>query len=272
MSVHEHLPLIHNHDVIGIIPQIILIIPFLIALIAYIVAVFISNRKYRHWSLYRTLSWVVGIVIAVVAVSGPVAERAHVDFTAHMLGHLFLGMLAPLLLVLAAPMTLLMRTLNVTLARQLSRLLKTVPVRIINDPIVATLLNVGGLWVLYTTDLYSAMHENLILHVFIHVHVFLAGFFFTLSMIYIDPTPHQTSYVYRSIILVFAMAAHGILSKYIYVNPPSGVSLSQAERGGKLMYYGGDAIEILLILILCVQWYKASRPRHSLVSDTYSIS
>ncbi|TWI57896.1 putative membrane protein [Halalkalibacter nanhaiisediminis] len=261
---------IHHHtymeDVLWIVPQIILVLPFLIGLIVYILAVFLSNRKYRQWPVYRTIFWVLGIAFATIAVAGPLAERAHEDFTVHMLGHLFLGMLSPLLMVLAAPMTLIMRFLNVSLARRLSRLLKTVPFRIISDPIFASLLNIGGLWILYTTDLYTAMHESIILHVFIHVHVFLAGYLFTVSMIYIDPTPHRTSYVYRSIVLVLALAAHGILSKYIYANPPIGVSPTEAQMGGMLMYYGGDAIDIIIIFILCLQWYKASRPRISLAT------
>jgi len=57
------------------------------------------------------------------------------------------------------------------------------------------------------------------------------------------------------------LAAHGMLAKYIYAYPPNGVTITQAERAGMLMYYGGDAIELILIFILCFQWYKSSRPR-----------
>ncbi len=67
---------------------------------------------------------------------------------------------------------------------------------------------------------------------------------FTIAFIYIDPTPHQSSYIYRSIILLLALAAHSILSKRIYAYPPSNVSIEQAELGAMIMYYGGDAIEI----------------------------
>ncbi|MFC0469393.1 cytochrome c oxidase assembly protein [Halalkalibacter kiskunsagensis] len=251
----------HIHEVIGIVPQIILVLPFVIGLVIYFFAVINSNRRYRKWPFYRTVLWVIGVLCAIVAVAGPFAQRAHTDFTVHMLGHLLLGMLAPLLMVLSAPMTLALRTLNVTLARRLTRVLKSWPVRLLSDPIVASLLNIGGLWILYATDLYTAMHENITLHVLIHLHVFLAGYLFTLSMIYIDPTPHPTSYVYRATVLILALAAHGILSKYIYANPPSGIPVYQAEKGGMLMYYGGDTIDIVIIFLLCYQWYRATRPK-----------
>ena len=82
-----------------------------------------------------------------------------------------------------------------------------------------------------------------------------------MSMIYIDPARYRCSYIYRSIVLIIALAGHGILSKYIYAYPPIGVISAQAEIGGMLIYYGEDLIDIILIFILCLQWFRASRPR-----------
>jgi putative membrane protein len=260
----------HIYHADGIVSQLLLTLPFVLVLVMYILAAFVSSRRHKQWPLYRTVFWVFGVLCAAAAVVGPLANRAHMDFTAHMIGHLLLGMLAPLLMVLAAPMTLVLRTLNVTLARRLSRVLKSWPVRILSDPIVASFLNVGGLWILYTTDLYSAMQQNILLHVLIHIHVFFAGYLFTASMIYIDPTPHKSSFVYRAIVLVIALAGHGILSKYIYAQPPNSVPAAQAEIAGMLMYYGGDAIDVVLIFIFCFQWFRATRPRASLTMDQYS--
>ena len=92
-------------------------------------------------------------------------------------------------MALAAPMTLLLRTLPVNKARVLSRLLKNPYVRFIRHPIIASILNVGGLWLLYTTSLFNLMHEHILLYVFIHLHIFLAGYLFTIAFIYFDPTP-----------------------------------------------------------------------------------
>lgn len=244
--------------------QLMMTLPFAIALVMYIGAAIASNRysHLRKWPLRRYVFWFSGILCAVTAVVGPLANRAHMDFTAHMIGHLLLGMLSPLLLVLAAPMTLILRTLKAPAARRLSLLLKSWPVRVPSHPMVASILNIGGLWILYTTDLYAAMQQNIFLHLVVHFHVFLAGYFFTVSMIYIDPIAHRFSFVYRAAVLVIALAGHGILSKYIYAEPPPGVPKEQAEIGGMLMYYGGDAIDIVLIFILCLQWFKATRTRN----------
>ncbi|RKD24579.1 hypothetical protein BEP19_09385 [Ammoniphilus oxalaticus] len=243
-----------------VVAQWILAFPFLLGIFVYALAVLFSNRKYRRWPLLRTFFWLLGSVCSLVAVIGPLASKAYVDFFAHMIGHLLLGMLGPLLMALGAPLTLILRTLPIHLARRLTALLRKKLLRMISDPVVAALLNIGGLWILYMTNLYAMMHEYTILHVLIHLHVFLAGYVFTTAMIEIDPNPHRASYTYRMTVLVSALAAHCILSKYIYADPPQGVLRSEAERGGMLMFYGGDVVDALIILILCLQWYRASRP------------
>lgn len=260
----------HMHHIDGTVPQLILSLPLVLALVIYIVCVFISRYRGKSWPLYRTSSWVIGVFCAALAVIGPLANAAHMNFTVHMLNHLLLGMLAPLLMASAAPVTLVLRTLNVTSARQLSRMLRSRPVHIISDPIVASLLNIGGLWILYTTNLYMIMQQNIVVHLVLHMHVFLAGYLFTASIIYIDPTPHRTSFTYRAIVLVIALAGHSILSKHIYAQPPNGVPATQAEKGGMLMYYGGDAIDLVLISIFCFQWFRATRPRTPIGNTHYT--
>lgn len=254
----------HIHHASELPNELLLALPFVLAILIYLLLGLVSNQRYKRWPIYRYICWVSGVLSAAVALIGPIADTAHENFTAHMVGHLFLGMLAPLLLAHAAPMTLLMKTLSVGHARKLSRLLKSFPVSIYCHPVVASILNFGGLWVLYTTELYSAMHHSAILHMFVHLHVFLAGYLYTISIIYIDPTPHRYSFILRAIVIILSLAAHGILSKYIYAYPPASVPIEQAQMGGMIMYYGGDIVEVGLIFFFCHQWYKAARPRTSL--------
>jgi putative membrane protein len=251
----------HFHHVSEPSFELLLAIPFVLAVLIYILLALVSNRRHKRWPFYQYLYWIFGVLSASIALIGPIANLAHVNFTMHMVGHLFLGMLAPLLLAHAAPVTLLMRTLSVGSARRLSRVLKSISVSIYSNPVVASILNIGGLWVLYTTELYSLMQDNLLLHIVVHTHVFLAGYLYTISILYIDPAPHRYGFVFRAVVLILSLAAHGILSKYIYAHPPVGVPSEQAEVGGMVMYYGGDLVEIVLIFLFCQQWYKAARPR-----------
>lgn len=238
--------------------------PFIMALVIYAGALFISRKKGRNWPVYRTTIWIIGVFLCLISVSGPLAHLAHDDFRVHMIGHLFLGMLGPLLMAIGAPIKLVLRSLSVLHAKKLTRILRSRPLGFLSNPAVTTTLNLGGLSVLYTTNLYSMMHESVFLYVFIHFHLFLAGYLFTVSLIYIDPIPHRKNFIYRSFILVTAIAIHGILSKYIYASPPDGVPKNEAEVGGMLMYYGGDAVDLIIIIILCYQWYRTATPKKTL--------
>lgn len=249
-----------------LLPQVILAAFFLTGLLLYMIGLFISKRRFSSWPAYRTICWIAGTILALSAVAGPLAGLARSSFLYHMVGHLLLGMLAPLMMAIAAPVTILMRALPVTKARRISRILRSEPVRIISNPVTASLLNVGGLWLIYTTPIYTWMHDYPFLYLLIHIHVFLAGYLFTISLIYTDPVSHRTSYLFRSIVLILALAAHGILSKYLYAHPPAEVPVHEAEGGAMIMYYGGDAIDLILIIILCLHWYKSYKPEY--VSST----
>jgi putative membrane protein len=77
-------------------------------IVAYLGAVLHTVRR-GEWPIHRTVLWAIGVLVGLAAVTGPVADASHTDFAAHVLGHLMLGMLSPLLLVLAAPVTLALR-------------------------------------------------------------------------------------------------------------------------------------------------------------------
>ncbi|MDZ5783484.1 cytochrome c oxidase assembly protein [Marinococcus luteus] len=231
--------------------------PFVVVCLLYLAAAF----RDTGWPVYRIGLFAVGTAAAVISVLGPLPRMAHDSFVIHMTGHLLLGMLAPLCMVLAAPVTLALRTLPVPSAKKLAKLLRSRFVAIVSHPVTATVLNIGGLWLLYTTGLYVLMHESALVYTAIHIHIFLAGYVFTASIIYIDPAPHRYSFLFRSGVLVTALAGHGILSKYLYAAPPHGVGQEAAQAGSMLMYYGGDAVDIAIMVILCWHWYKAARPR-----------
>jgi putative membrane protein len=243
------------------VPQFVFVLLLSLAAGLYLFAAAASRRKGRRWPWFRTAYWLGGVTCAAAAAVGPLAKLAHTSFQAHMASHLLLGMLAPFLLIMAAPVTLTLRALNVPSARRLSHWLRSSSVRLFTHPVTASCLNIGGLWLLYPTRLFPAVHHNPLLHFCLHIHFLFAGCLYTAAFIYIDPTPHRIRFPHRAIVLLIGMAAHSILAKTVYAHPPAGVPASQAEAGAVLMYYGGDAIELLIIGMLCFQWYKAGTSR-----------
>lgn len=215
----------------------------------------------KRWPPWRAASWYTGLTVAAGALIGPLADAAHTDFHVHMLGHLLLGMLAPILLVIGSPITLALRALPVCQARKLVRVLSSGPLRVLAHPVTASVLNVGGLALLYRTGLYSLMHEHAAISLLVQFHVLAAGYLFTAAMIGLDPIAHRPSFRVRMAVLIPALGLHAALAKSLYASPPAGVPVDQAEAGGMLMSYGGDAIDLVLITILCWQWYRATAPR-----------
>ena len=234
----------------------------LLFLALYVAAVVAGRRRGRAWPLHRMLCAVAGVAAGVVAV-GPLGVASHHDFVAHMWGHLLLGMAAPLLLTVSAPVTAALRGLPVRPARRLSRVLSTPYVRVVSHPVVAGVLNIGGLWLLYTTGLHAWMHASAVGHLVVHLHVLLAGWLFTAAILQVDPAPHPRSHPLRAGVLIGFLALHAILSKHIYAHPPVGVGMAEAQEGAQLMYYGGDWIDLVLIILLCLDWYRRTAPERS---------
>lgn len=163
--------------------------------------------------------------------------------------------------MLAAPITLLLRTVTVETRRRLSRALARRPITILTEPVAAATLRVGGLWALYTTDLYPTMQHRPIVHLLVHLHLLISGYLFTTAMISVDPLPHRRGYRHRSVVVILAPVGHDIVAKYLFAHPPPGGADPAAEAGAMLMYYGGNAVEVTIMIILGWRWYQSGRPR-----------
>lgn len=232
----------------------------LLAAVAYPAAVAVLRRRDDRWPPWRTACWTAGLGCAAAAVAGPLAAAAHHDFTAHMAGHLLLGMAAPLLLVAGAPVTLALRALPTAYARGLAKVLRSLPARVLSHPVTAAALDAGGLWLLYTTGLHQRTGTDAGLHALVHLHVLAAGYLFAAAVVGVDPAPHRPGRPVRAVVLVAFLAAHGTLAKYVYGHPPAGVPAAQAMEGAQLMYYGGSLVDLALIVVFCRQWYVAADP------------
>ncbi|WP_100205690.1 cytochrome c oxidase assembly protein [Kocuria rhizophila] len=220
-----------------------------------------AGRGRRGVATWRPVSFLAGLACVGAGLVGPVAQAGHASFTMHMVGHLLVGMIGPLLLVLGAPVRVLLRGLPTAGARRVTRVLRFPWIRFVMHPAVAAVLNVGGLWLLYTTGLYHWMHASALGHAVVHTHIFLAGYVFTASIAGPDPDPHRSSFRVRAAVLVLFIAAHSILAKWLFAHPPAGVAPADAEVGAQLMYYGGDVVDVALIVLLFLGHHRATAPR-----------
>lgn len=228
-----------------------------LAALAYFAAVSAVRSRGRTWPASRPALWLLGLLAATAAVAGPLPGRP--DFASHMVGHVLLGMLAPVLLVGGTPVALALRALPVGGARRLSRVLRTSPVVVLTHPVTAVVLSVGGLWLLYRTGLHEASMHDPRLQLAVQAHVLVSGYLFTAALVGRDPAPHRPRLGVRAAVLVAAVAAHNVLAKALVADPPSGVSAADALAGAQVMYYLGAPVEVGLFVLLGVEWAARDR-------------
>src|SRR5204863_646027 len=69
----------------------------------YATGVIALGRRGDRWPVGRSVAWGVGWLVFAYATIGGVGLYSHVLFSAHMVGHMLVSMLAPVLLVAGAP-------------------------------------------------------------------------------------------------------------------------------------------------------------------------
>jgi putative copper resistance protein D len=117
-------------------------------------------------------------------------------FSMHMVAHMLLSMLVPILLVLGAPVTLALRALPAAGRGEppgprewLLAALHSRVSRFLTHPIVATVVFVAGFYGLYFGGLFDAAVSNHAAHVLMNVHFLVSGYLFYWVVIGIDPAP-----------------------------------------------------------------------------------
>jgi cytochrome c oxidase assembly factor CtaG/putative copper export protein len=180
----------------------------------YIAGVVRLRRRGDRWSLGRTASWVAGLLVLFYVTSGAPNVYEPYLFSAHMLSHMVLGMVIPLLLVPGAPATLALRAIRKRTdgtrgpREWIMILVHSGYAHVISNPIVAAVLFAGSLFVFYYTSLFSWATTTHLGHYWMIVHFLIVGYLFVQSMIGIDPVKGRLPYPMRLVVLLATMGFH----------------------------------------------------------------
>ncbi|KAB2336980.1 bifunctional copper resistance protein CopD/cytochrome c oxidase assembly protein [Actinomadura rudentiformis] len=129
------------------------------------------RRNGTPWPLARTVAWFSGLAGLFAVTCGGLARFSMVLFSAHIVQHMALSMIVPILLVLGAPITLAMRALRSgpTAAGRTPRelilaLLESRAARMFAHPLVAMALFIGSLYGFYFSSLFETSLRNHAVH------------------------------------------------------------------------------------------------------------
>jgi putative membrane protein len=219
------------------------------------------HARGRRWRPVRSACFAAGLLVVATALISPLATRDEA-FPVHMVQHMLLGMLGPLLLALSAPVTLALRTAPRPARRALVNVLRSRVVQGAAHPAVAVGSFIVGLIGLYFTPLYGATISHPVVHELVHVHVLVAGCLLSWVFIGLDPVPRRGSTSLRAGLLLTALGAHAAIARLLYAGRGDvSAPVDQLHTGALLMSYGGDAIDLMLLIAFFAQWYAAGGRR-----------
>jgi putative copper resistance protein D len=244
--------------------------PLAVALVAlYLVGV----RRVTGWPVLRTVSWLAGCVVMLVATSAGIGRYATGMFSLHMASHMLLTMLAPVLLVAGAPLTLWQAAAPPGPA--LRSLFFSAAARALTHPVVALVLFAGSPFLLYFTGLFDAAVRFHWAHTAIAVWFFATGMLFAWVVVGADPLPRRLPNLARLGMLLAAMPADTVFAAVLLTtrtvvgNGPAGDNFYQAlalpwvpdlladQRAGGLVALIVTEVSLLAVVVfLLLRWWS----------------
>lgn len=244
----------------------------LLALLAlYLLGVRRLRRRGDPWPTRRITAWLAGLATIAIAETSAAQVYSGALFSAGVVQHMTLQMVAPAFLVLAAPMTLALRTLPRRPRRALLAVVHSPPVRAISHPAVAFAFSAISLFVFYYTPILDISLHHPWIDVLGHVHFVAVGFLFYWAILGIDPVPHRPPFPFRFLLVVGMAPMHVLvglpimLSDRLYAgdyflalgrNTPAEI-LTDLNTGGALLWAFGDVSAIVLIVGFVTAWSRS---------------
>ena len=246
-----------------------------LAVAVYLIGVRRLHRRGISWPMGRTVAWVLGWVAVLFATSSGLGTYATAQFSIHMIAHMTLGMIAPILLVLGGPVTLALRALRPAprdgvpgMREAIVRATHSPITRFITHPLVVLVLFIGSFYAVYFTSLFEPLATTHIGHLVMNLHFLVVGYLYYWVIIGVDPAPRRLSYVLKLGLLLAALPFHAFFGLalmnsrtvmgadyYQQLGLPWITSLVDDQRLGGAIAWGATEIPMIIVVIaLMAQW------------------
>lgn len=243
----------------------------------YLVGVRRLRLRGDQWPVGRTVVWLAGCAVLLLATSSGIGRYAPAMFSVHMAQHMLLSMLVPILLVLGAPMTLALRSLPAAgrgaapgPREWLLAAVHSKAARVLSHPLVTLPLFVGSYYALYFSGLFAAGVDAHWAHLLMSTHFIVIGFLFFWPLIGIDPAPRRLPPVVRLGVVFLSLPFHAFFG-VILMSSASVIGrdfyaalglpwvpdlLADQRLGGGLAWASGELPLLIVLIALVVQWSR----------------
>ncbi|MGW5447321.1 cytochrome c oxidase assembly protein [Streptomyces asiaticus] len=236
------------------------------------------RRRGDAWPVGRVVSFALGVLTIAVAMCTKLNDYGMVMFSVHMVQHMIISMVSPILLLLGAPVTLTLRALPAAGRGRkgprelLVALLHSRYMRIITHPAFTIPLFIASLYALYFTPLFDFLMESKAGHIAMMVHFLAVGLVFFWPIMGVDPGPHRPGYVMRMLELFSGMPFHAFFGIALmmasepmvgaYKHPPASLgvdALSDQTWAGGIAWAFSEIPSVIVLVALVYQWYKSEQ-------------
>lgn len=236
------------------------------------------RRRGDAWPVGRTVSYVVGVLSVMLVMCTGLNDYGMVMFSVHMVQHMVISMLSPILILLGAPITLALRALPPAGRGRkgprewLLALLHSRYMRIITHPAFTIPMFVASLYALYFTPLFDFLMSSKTGHISMMVHFLAVGVVFFWPIIGVDPGPHRPGYLMRMLELFAGMPFHAFFGIALmmasapmvesFKNPPASLgieALSDQNAAGGIAWAFSEIPSVLVLIALLFQWYRSEQ-------------
>lgn len=250
----------------------------LVALALYAWGVVRLVRRGDKWQIGRTISFVAGVLTILLVMCTKLNDYGMVMFSVHMVQHMVISMLSPILILMGAPITLALRALPVAARGHkgprewLLWVLQSRYMKIVTHPAFTIPLFIASLYALYFTPIFDTLMGSKVGHIGMMVHFLAVGLVFFWPIMGVDPGPHRPGYIMRMLELFAGMPFHAFFGIALmmasepmvgtYKNPPASLgidALADQTAAGGIAWAFSEVPSVLVLLALLFQWYRSEQ-------------
>jgi putative membrane protein len=250
----------------------------LAALLLYGWAVARLLRRGDRWPAGRCVAFGFGVLTIGITMCTRLNDYGMQMFSVHMVQHMIISMLSPILLLLGAPVTLALRALP-TAGRGrkgprelLVALLHSRYMRVITHPAFTIPLFIASLYGLYFTSLFDLLMRHPLGHILMMVHFLAVGLVFFWPIMGVDPGPHRPGHIMRILELFMGMPFHAFFGIALmmasqpmvgtFEHPAASLGidpLGDQHAAGGIAWAFSEIPSVVVLIALVFQWYVSEQ-------------